>query len=492
MERTDIFRDIAERTGGDLYLGVVGGVRTGKSTFIRRFMELMVLPNMKNVHDRERAKDELPQGAAGRTVMTTEPKFIPNEAVEIQITPNLNVKMRMVDCVGYRVEGALGYEEDDGPRMVSTPWFEEPIPFQEAAEVGTRKVISEHSTMGLVMTTDGSITEIDRESYIDAEERVIDEMKDINRPFLVLLNSTEAEGEEAQQLAAELSEKYDVPVLPVDCARMTQADILNILEKLLYEFPVNEVNISLPPWVEELEFKHWLRQKFEDSVRETVKNVRRLRDVNGAVESLAEYEFVDQVSLRSMDMGTGSASIGITSDPALFYQVLSEQSGFTIEGEKELFRLVKELSVAKREYDKVAQALGEVRDIGYGVVTPTLEELLLEEPELIRQGNRFGVKLKATAPSLHLIKADITTEITPIIGTERQCEELVQYMLREFEDNPQKIWESEIFGKSVHDLVREGIQNKLHRMPENAQLKLQETLQRIVNEGSGGLICIII
>ena len=492
MERTDIFRDIAERTGGDLYLGVVGGVRTGKSTFIRRFMELMVLPNMKNAHDRERTKDELPQGAAGRTVMTTEPKFIPNEAVEIQITPNLNVKIRMVDCVGYRVEGALGYDEDEGPRMVSTPWFEEPIPFQEAAEVGTRKVISEHSTMGLVMTTDGSITEIDRESYIDAEERVIDEMKDINRPFLVLLNSTRAEGEEAQQLAAELSEKYDVPVLPVDCAQMTQADILNILEKLLYEFPVNEVNISLPPWVEELEFKHWLRQKFEESVRETVKNVRRLRDVNGAVDSLAEYEFVDQVSLRSLDMGTGSASIGITSDPALFYQVLSEQSGFTIEGERELFRLVKELSVAKREYDKVAQALGEVRDMGYGVVTPTLEELILEEPELIRQGNRFGVKLKATAPSLHLIKADITTEITPIIGTEKQCEELVQYMLREFEDNPQKIWKSEIFGKSVHDLVREGIQNKLHRMPENAQLKLQETLQRIVNEGSGGLICIII
>lgn len=492
MERTDIFRDIAERTGGDLYLGVVGGVRTGKSTFIRRFMELMVLPNIKNVHDRERAKDELPQGAAGRTVMTTEPKFIPNEAVEIQITPNLNVKMRMVDCVGYRVEGALGYEEEDGPRMVSTPWFEEPIPFQEAAEVGTRKVISEHSTMGLVMTTDGSITDIPRESYVEAEERVIEEMKDINRPFLVLLNSTDATCEEARQLAAELSEKYDVPVLPIDCAQMTQSDILNILEKLLYEFPVNEVNITLPPWVEELEFKHWLRQKFEESVRETVKNVRRLRDVNGAVESLADYEFVDQVSLRSMDMGTGSASIGITSDPSLFYQVLSEQSGFTIEGEKELFRLVKELSVAKREYDKVAQALSEVRDIGYGVVIPTLDELILEEPELIRQGNRFGVKLKAAAPSLHIIKADITAEITPIIGTEKQCEELVQYMLKEFEDNPQKIWKSEIFGKSVHDLVREGIQNKLHRMPENAQLKLQETLQRIVNEGSGGLICIII
>lgn len=492
MERNDIFRDIAERTGGDLYLGVVGAVRTGKSTFIKRFMEQMVLPNMKNVYDRERAKDELPQGAAGKTVMTTEPKFVPNEAVEIQITPNLNVKMRMVDCVGYRVEGALGYEEEDGPRMVSTPWFEEPIPFQEAAEVGTRKVISEHSTMGLVVTTDGTITEIPRENYIEAEERVIEEMKDINRPFLVLLNSTNAADEETERLAAELSEKYDVPVIPIDCAQMSQADILNLLEKLLYEFPVNEVNISLPSWVEELEIKHWLRLKFEESVRETVKNVRRLRDVDNAVESLGDYDFVDQVKLRSMDMGTGSASIDITADPSLFYQVLSEQSGFTIEGDKELFRLVRELSVAKRAYDKVAQALEEVNENGYGVVTPSIDELILEEPELIRQGNRFGVKLKATAPSLHMIRADITTELTPIIGTERQCEELVQYMLKEFEENPQKIWNSEIFGKSVNDLVREGIQNKLHRMPENAQLKLQETLTRIVNEGSGGLVCIII
>ncbi|MGI6493056.1 MAG: stage IV sporulation protein A [Pelotomaculum sp.] len=492
MERTDIFRDIAERTGGDLYLGVVGGVRTGKSTFIRRFMEQIVLPNMQDIHERERAKDELPQGAAGRTIMTTEPKFVPNESVEILITPNLKVKMRMVDCVGYKVEGALGYEEEDGPRMVSTPWFEEPIPFQEAAEIGTRKVISEHSTMGLVITTDGTITDIPRENYLEAEERVIEEMKDINRPFLVLLNSTNAAGDETQQLAAELTEKYDVPVLPVDCLHMTQGDILNILGKLLYEFPVNEVNISLPPWVEELELKHWLRQKFEESVRETVKNVHRIRDVNTAVESLGDYDFVDQVSLRSMDMGSGSASITITAAPGLFFQVLSEEVGFEIEGERELFRMVKEFSVAKREFDKVSEALDGVREAGYGVVIPTTDELILEEPELIRQGSRYGVKLKATAPSLHMIKADITTELTPLIGTERQCEELVQYMLKEFEDDPQKIWNSEIFGKSVHDLVREGIQNKLYRMPENAQVKLQETLQRMVNDGSGGLICIII
>lgn len=492
MESNDLFRDIAERTGGDLYLGVVGGVRTGKSTFIKRFMELMVLPNIQDVYDRERAIDELPQSAAGRTIMTTEPKFIPNEAVEVQVTENLNIKIRLVDCVGYRVEGALGYDEENGPRMVSTPWFDEPIPFQEAAELGTRKVISEHSTMGLVITTDGSITDIDRDNYIEAEERVVEELKSINRPFLVLLNSINAAGQEAVDLAAELSEKYDIPVLPVDCAQMVQADILNILGKLLYEFPVNEVNINLPPWVEELDLKHWLREKFEDSIQETIKGILRLRDVDNAVESLADYDFVDQVMLHGIDAGTGSADISITSSPSLFYEVLSEQSGFDIEGEKELFRIVKDLSIAKREYDKVSDGLSEVRENGYGVVTPTLDELVLEEPELIRQGSRFGIKLKASAPSLHMIRADITAEITPIIGTEKQCEELVQYMLREFEDNPQKIWNSEIFGKSVHDLVREGIQNKLHRMPENAQDKLQETLQRIVNEGSGGLICIII
>lgn len=492
MEKLDIFRDIAERTGGDIYLGVSGGVRTGKSTFIKRFAELLMIPNIENPYDRERAKDELPQSGAGRTVMTTEPKFVPNEAVEITISPNLQVKMRLVDCVGYRVEGALGYEEEDGPRMVSTPWFDEPIPFQEAAEIGTRKVISDHSTMGIVVTTDGSITDIPRENYIEAEERVIAEFKDIDRPFLVLLNSTRPSDPETLALAEELAEKYDVPVLPVDCLQLTQQDALFILEKVLMEFPVNEVNIALPLWVEELESKHWLRQKFEDSVRETIQNVRRLRDVNGAVETLGDYDFVQSVNLTKMDMGTGVAAIEITSPQELFFQVLSEESGFTISGDHELFRLVKELAVAEREYDKVAQALAEMRETGYGMVTPSLDEMILDEPQLIRQGSRFGVKLKATAPSIHMIKADIATEITPIIGTERQCEELVRYMLDQFESSPQKIWESEIFGKSVHDLVREGIQNKLHRMPENAQAKLQETLQRIVNEGSGGLICIII
>ncbi|TYO95552.1 stage IV sporulation protein A [Desulfallas thermosapovorans] len=493
MEKFDIFRDIAERTEGDIYLGVSGGVRTGKSTFIKRFMDLMVIPNIENEFERERAKDELPQSGAGKTIMTTEPKFVPNEAVELEISPNLKVKVRLVDCVGYRVEGALGYEDEEGnPRMVSTPWFEEPVSFEEAAETGTRKVISEHSTIGLVVTTDGTITDIPRENFVPAEERVVQELKDISRPFIIILNSTNPGSEEAIQLADELSEKYDVPVIPINCAEMSQSDILLIMEKALFEFPVNEVSITMPLWVEELEQKHWLREKFDEAVQDTVQQVRRLRDIDGAVEKLGEYDMVQTVNLNNLDLGTGTAAIEITSKPDLFYRVLAEETGFQLEGDHQLFRLVKELAVAKREYDKVAPALMELKETGYGMVTPGIEDMQLEEPELIRQGSRFGVKLKASAPSIHMIQANINTEITPIIGTEKQCEELVRYMLNEFEENPQKIWQSEIFGKSVSDLVREGIQNKLQRMPENAQAKLQETVKRIVNEGSGGLICIII
>lgn len=492
MEKLDIFNDIAERTGGDIYLGVVGGVRTGKSTFIKKFMDIMVIPNIDNTYDQERAIDELPQSGAGRTVMTTEPKFVPNEAVEIEVTPQLQVKIRLVDCVGYRVEGALGYDEEDGPRMVSTPWFEEPIPFEEAAEIGTRKVISEHSTMGLVITTDGTISEIPRENYIEAEERVVEELKNINRPFLMIMNSVNPYEEDALTLADELAEKYDVPVVPLNVAQLTQQDVLLILEKLLYEFPVNEVNINLPLWIEELDISHWLREQFENAVRETVQGIRRIRDIDGAVEGLGSYDFVETISLEKMDMGSGSAVINVTAKQDLFYRVLEEETGLSFEGDRELFRLFKELAVAKREYDKLAPALAEVAEQGYGVVTPNVSEMQLEEPELVRQGSRFGVRLKASAPSLHIIRANITTELTPIIGTEKQCEELVSYMLNQFEENPTKFWTSQIFGKSVDELVREGIKNKLHRMPETSQRKLQETLQRIVNEGSGGLICIII
>jgi stage IV sporulation protein A len=492
MENTNIFSDIAERTGGDVYLGVVGPVRTGKSTFIKRFMELLVLPNIVDLHDRERAKDELPQSGAGKMIMTVEPKFIPKEAVEISVKSGLKMKVRIVDCVGYAVDGALGYEEENGPRMVMTPWFEEAIPFQDAAEIGTRKVIADHSTIGVVVITDGSITEIPRDNYLDSEEKVVRELKELGKPFLVVLNSLYPETMETAELVRSLEDKYDVPVLPLNCAEMSQEDILNILQESLYEFPVQEVSANIPKWVEELEANHWLRQDLERVIQEAVGTVNRLRDIDQAVGRIQENEFVASANLEDMNLGTGVAVIEVKSQAELFFKVLEEVSGFSISGEHDIMRLMRDLSKAKQDYEKVAPALEEVQEIGYGVVIPRLDEMILEEPELIRQGNRFGVRLKASAPSLHIIRADITTEITPIIGTEHQCEELVRYMLEEFEDDPQKIWQKDIFGKSLHDLVREGIQNKLHRMPESAQSKLQETVQRIVNEGSGGLICIII
>ncbi|MFY9119236.1 MAG: stage IV sporulation protein A [Syntrophomonadaceae bacterium] len=492
MEGNNILQDIAERTGGDIYLGVVGPVRTGKSTFIKRFMELMILPNIKDSYDRERAIDELPQSGAGKTITTTEPKFVPNEAVEITTANGLSFKARLVDCVGYTVEGALGYEEDDEPRMVKTPWFDYEVPFEEAAEIGTRKVIVDHSTIGIVVTTDGSISDISREHYELPEDRVIAELKELNKPFIILLNSIHPYDRETLSLAEELSDRYGVSVIPLDAAQMTVEQVYGVLEEVLYEFPVQEVNIKLPRWVDELDEDFWLREGLENAIRDILNEVRKVRDIDKAIERLSEVENISYVSLEEMNLGTGTVAIDVTVPEELFYRSLSDVSGFSVQGTHDIMRLMKDFSVAKREFDKVSSALEEVKESGYGVVTPRLEEMFLEEPELIRQGSRFGVKLKAKAPSLHIIRADITTEITPIIGTEKQCEELVRYMLDEFEEDPAKIWDSNIFGKSLHDLVREGIQNKLHRMPENAQVKLQDTLQRIVNEGSGGLICIII
>ncbi len=491
MEKFDLFRDIAERTGGDIYIGVVGPVRTGKSTFIKKFMDTMVLPNITDPYEKERAKDELPQSAAGKTIMTTEPKFIPNEAVEVSIKDNVAVRVRVVDCVGYTVEGALGYEEEDGPRMVLTPWFEEEIPFQEAAEVGTRKVIAEHSTIGLVVTTDGSVTDLPRDSYVPAEERVVNELKELQKPFLVILNTNQPTAKETRELVAKLESAYDVPVIPVDCAQLNYDDIYAILQEVLYEFPVKEVNISLPKWIEELNSDHWLREKFDEAVREVVQYVRRLRDIDCAIDDLSSHEFVADVILHDMDLGSGIAVIEITSRPDLFYQVVEELTGFTIAGEHHLLRLMQDLSVAKREYDKLADALEQVQQSGYGVVPPQLDEMVLEEPEIIRTGNRFGVRLRASAPSLHIIRTDVQAEISPILGTEKQSEELIQYLMREFEGEPDKIWRTNLFGKSLNALVREGIQNKLSSMPETAQVKLRDTLQKIVNDGSGGLICII-
>lgn len=492
MERFDLLKDIAERTNGDIYIGVVGPVRSGKSTFIKKFMEKIVLPHIENVHDKNRTKDELPQSGAGKTITTAEPKFIPNEAVELKIKDNVKFRVRIVDCVGYTVKGALGYEDENGPRMVSTPWFDKPIPFQEAAELGTRKVISDHSTIGLVVTTDGSITEIPRESYKEPEERIIAELKELDKPFIVILNTTMPREEKTKELKQEMEQKYQVPVIPADCSDLDQDDIYTILQEVLYEFFVKEININMPKWINALEEDYWLKKSFLNAVKEISNTINKLRDIEKAVMAFNEYDFVDKAVLEEMDLGTGVANIKIEPKEGLFYKILSETSGFEITGDDQLIRLMKELSIAKREYDKIAGALEKVKDTGYGIVPPFLEEMVLEEPEIIRHGSKFGVKLKASAPSIHMIKADIQTEVSPIVGTEKQSEELVNYLLNEFESDPKKIWESNIFGKSLHDLVREGIQNKLNHMPETAQMKLQETLQRIINEGSGGLICIIL
>lgn len=490
--RLNIFEDIALRTGGDIYVGVVGPVRTGKSTLIKKFMDLLVLPNIQDEYARQRTIDELPQSAAGKTIMTVEPKFVPDEGVEITVRDALKLRVRLVDCVGYTVPGAVGYEDEHGPRMVTTPWFDEPIPFQEAAEIGTRKVITDHSTIGLVVTTDGSIAELPREAYVDAERRVVEELRALGKPFVVLLNTSRPYATETMELAGQLEQAYGVPVIAIDAAQMTLDDVHLVFEQVLYEFPVRDLRIALPDWVAELEPSHWLREQFEAAIAEVTSGVQRLRDVDPAVERLSSYEFMAEVTLKSMNMGTGEAIIETRAQEDLFYRVLEELTGVSIEGKAPMIRLMRELTTAKREYDKIAPALREVRETGYGLVPPTMEDIQFAEPELVKKGNQFGVRLRAAAPSLHMIRADIGTEVTPIIGTEKQGEELVQYLLDRFESDPKKLWEFDIFGKSLHDLVREGLQNKLYRMPENAQQKLQETLTRIVNEGSGGLICIII
>ncbi|MGI6449318.1 MAG: stage IV sporulation protein A [Desulfitobacteriia bacterium] len=493
MQNYDIFSDIAERTGGDIYFGVVGPVRTGKSTFIKRFMELLVLPNIANVFERERARDELPQSGAGRRITTTEPKFIPSEAVEIILKDTIHMNVRLVDCVGYSVQGALGYEgEEEEPRMVHTPWSEEAIPFQEAAEIGTRKVITDHSTLGIVVTTDGTISEIPRENYLEAEERVVSELKAMGKPFIVVLNTTRPYAENTMELCRSLQEAYEVPVMPVDCMEMNFSDISQILEDLLYEFPVAEVNIELPKWVEELDMSHPVRAAFEEYIQKSVRDIKRIRDIDRAIDILAECQHAKDVILKETNLGTGRAEIEITTEKDLFKQVLEELTGIEIEGDHTLLRMILDYSKAKKEWDKLAKAFEDVRTNGYGVVTPQLDEMFLEEPELVKSGGHYGIKLKASAPSLHILRADVTTEITPLIGTEKQAEELVKYILDEFESDPKKVWGSNIFGKSLHDLVREGIQNKLYKMPDNVQVKLQDTLQRIVNDGHGGLICIII
>ncbi|MBR5586373.1 MAG: stage IV sporulation protein A [Clostridia bacterium] len=487
----NIYKDIAQRTQGDIYIGVVGPVRTGKSTFIKRFMDTKVLPNIDNSYKRDRARDELPQSASGRTIMTTEPKFVPNEAVNIRIN-DADCNVRMVDCVGYMVRGALGSEEEGAVRMVQTPWDDAPMPFDEAAEIGTEKVIKDHSTIGIVVTTDGSITEIPRESYIEAEERVVGELKKINKPFAVLLNSVNPAGTQAKELRKNLEEKYGVPVICVSCAQLDEDDIESILTTVLYEFPLTEIGIDLPGWLDALEWSHPLKNGIFTSVRDCLTDVRKISDAKKKIEKLKTLEYADDVKTVKTDLGRGIIGVEITTPEPLFYEVLSSTTGLDIADDGQLLKLLIELKEIKKKYDKLEYALKEVDAKGYGVVYPSIDELRLEEPEIVRQGNRYGVRLKAAAPSLHLIRAEIETEVSPIVGTEKQSEELVRSLVDEFESEPQKIWESNIFGKSLHELVNDGLHTKLSRMPDESRFKIQETLQRIINEGSGGLICIIL
>ncbi|MGI8303291.1 stage IV sporulation protein A [Bacillus paranthracis] len=492
MEKVDIFKDIAERTGGDIYFGVVGAVRTGKSTFIKKFMELVVIPNIENESDRQRAQDELPQSAAGRTIMTTEPKFVPNQAVSIEVDEGLEVNIRLVDCVGYTVPGAKGYEDENGPRMINTPWYEEPIPFHEAAEIGTRKVIQEHSTIGVVITTDGTIGEIPRRDYIEAEERVVNELKEVGKPFIMIINTVQPYHPDTEQLRQSLSEEYDIPVIAMSVESLRETDVYNVLREALFEFPVLEVNVNLPSWVMVLNEGHWLRQSYQEAVQETVKDIKRLRDVDRVVWQFSQYDFIDRASLAGIDMGQGVAEIDLYAPDELYDQILKEVVGVEIRGKDHLLKLMLDLSHAKIEYDQVADALRMVKQTGYGVAAPALADMSLDEPEIIRHGSRFGVKLKAVAPSIHMIKVDVESTFEPIIGTEKQSEELVRYLMQDFEDDPLSIWNSDIFGRSLSSIVREGIQAKLSLMPENARYKLKETLERIINEGSGGLIAIIL
>ena len=471
---------------------MVGPVRTGKSTFIKRFMELLVLPNIEDGYKRERATDELPQSAGGRTIMTTEPKFIPNEAIEISLDENIKLKTRLVDCVGYLVNSALGSMEAETPRMVKTPWSDQEMPFETAAELGTKKVIVEHSTVGIVITTDGSFTDIPREDYVEAEDRVINELKAMNKPFVILMNSNNPYDSYSDNLCSELSLKYGRPVIPINLLDLNIEDINNIFSKLLYEFAVERINVKFPSWISVLDSSNPLKSTLVEKTKETFSSVTRIKDVIESYGSFRECKEVRSVSLDKIDLGSGIANINVELTEELFYQMLTEMTGVEINNEGDLFSQITEFAKIQKEYNKMAYALHEVNERGYGIVSPGIDDLILEEPEIVKQGQKYGVKLKAKAPSIHMIKIDTETEISPIVGSEKQSEELVKYLLSEFENDPAQIWNSNIFGKSLHELVNEGLQNKLVHMPEEAQKKLRETLEKIVNEGSGGLICIIL
>ena len=492
MDQNTLYRDIAGRCGGDIYIGVVGPVRTGKSSFIKRFMELMVLPNMEDEYGRERARDELPQSGAGKTVMTNQPKFVPNEAVQLQLKDASSARVRLVDCVGYLVPGALGTDENDSARMVRTPWFDHDIPFEEAAEVGTRKVIQDHSTIGVVVTTDGSIVGLPRAAYEEAEERAVRELKALGKPFIILLNSTHPSEAATRTLAGQIQEKYAVPVIATDILNMRQEDVGEVLENLLFEFPLREIRIHAPSWLTSLDGGHWLGKSVLDTLKGAAEKISRVRDHAQVAQAFRENEYAEDASLYSIALNEGRADYRLNMKDGLFYKILGEASGQEIENEEHLFELMKRLVENSRAYEKVADALKSVESTGYGVVLPAIEELALSEPELAREGGHYGVRLRANAPSLHMIRVDLKTNVSPIVGTEKQSRELVESLTATYREDPSGVWATEVFGKPLRDLVRDEMGMKLNHLPEDARLKLRESMGKIINEGTGGMICILL
>ena len=491
MDNYNVYKDIEARTKGEIYIGVVGPVRTGKSTFIKRFMELMVLPDIEDEHQMARTRDELPQSAAGKTIMTTEPKFIPKEAALIKLDDGIQAKVRLIDCVGFMVEGAAGHIENDTERLVKTPWFDYEIPFTKAAEIGTRKVINDHSTIGIVVTTDGSIGELKRPNYISAEEKTVQELKSLGKPFILLLNSLKPYSDETASLAKELMEKYQVAVLPVNCEQLKKDDIYHILDRVLKEFPVTELDFYIPKWLEILPASHWLKSQVIQTVRDVMKKVSHMKDVSREV-LVPSSEAVKGLKLQNMEMADGSVSVGVDVDDSYYYQILSDYVGIPIEGEYQLMQTLSNLARMQSEYEKVQNAMNQVRLKGYGVVTPDRSEIMLDEPQVIKHGNKYGVKMKAEAPSINMIKAHIETEIAPIVGSEQQAEDLIAYIKQNAKESDEGIWSTNIFGKSIEQIVEDGIQAKVAQMTEDCQMKLQDTLQKIINDSNGGMICIII
>lgn len=490
MDSFQLYNDIKARTKGDIYIGVVGPVRTGKSTFIKRFMDVLVIPNMTDEHAKERTKDELPQSASGVTIMTTEPKFVPKEAAKIQLSEDVEVKIRLIDCVGYMVDGASGHVENHVERQVKTPWFDYEIPFTKAAEIGTQKVIHGHSTIGIVVTTDGSIGELPRESYIPAEEKTVKELQSIGKPFVVLLNTQKPQSNEARNLSKELQEKYQVSVLPVNCEQLRTEDIHDIMKQVLYEFPISEIEFYIPKWVEMLPMEHKIKLELLEHIKVILDNMEDVRSA-AQIDLQTESPYIEKVTIDKIEMDTGKVQIKIEFFERYYYEVLSELTGTQISGEYELISAMKELSAIREEYTQIKDAFADVKMKGYGVVRPKKEEITLDEPVIIKQGSKYGVKIRSEAPSIHMIRANIETEIAPIVGSEKQAQDLVEYIKAESETT-EGVWGTNIFGKSIEDLVMDGMRNKITMINEESQIKLQDTMQKIVNDSNGGLVCIII